>query len=207
MKKIFKISAILIITILSVQIFAVDKNIDGKIGTAYASGPQKMGLDVELDYFYELDPFFAIGASTGMFWLQWSKKLSSEEASSTNLNLSKEETFNAFMIPFLAQAQVRLPNFKESIGITPYFGGGLGFSMMSYSYFNGEKDVVDWFSGFTWIINAGVAYSPSASSNIEFLGQLGYRGAKLNMEDRTADMSGVGFFAGVRYLISSRSAY
>ncbi len=206
MKRILLLMITFIILFSTSAVFAVGNSIDGKIGSSYSMGPEKMGLDIELDYFYELDPFFIVGISGNLYWLQWSQELSAEEVSG-NLNTKPEETFNAFMFPIMGIAQVRLVNFKESTGITPYLGGGLGYSTMSYSYYNGEKDVVEWFGGFTWVVNAGLAYSPGASSNIEFLGEVGYRGAKLTKEDRTADMSGITFHAGVRYLVDSSSRY
>lgn len=202
MKK-FLLTLLTIAAVISfANVYAAEQSIDGKIGTAYAKSPDKFGLDIGVDYFYELDPFFSAGIETGMYWMQWKKKLDSDEAAS-NLGTYPEETFDAFMFPILAVGQVRLPNFKESIGITPYFGGGLGLSIMSYSYYNGDKDVVDLFSGFTWMINAGVAYSPSSSSQIEFIGEVSYRGASLTHENRTTDMSGIKLNAGIRFKLAN----
>lgn len=205
MKKLNYILILFTVFVLSsASLFAGDQNIDGKIGTAYGKSPDKFGLNIEADYFYELDPYFAVGLETGLFWMQWTQKLTSDEAA-TNLGTYPEKKYNAYMFPFLAMAQVRLPNFKETIGITPYFGGGLGFSLMTYSYNDGEKDQLDVFNGFSWVVNAGVAYSPSASSNIEFLLDLAYRGADLTHQNRTANMSGFKAMLGVRYRIGGGS--
>jgi hypothetical protein len=208
MKKYFFSIIFIIIFLLMLSGNSFAQNLDGKIGTGYSGGPESFGLDLEVNYHYELDPYFVCGASGGLYWLNWKKELDDEEIENAdNLNSKAEETINAYMYPFLATAQVRLVNFEERIGVTPYFGGGLGFSFMAYSYNNGEEDVIDWFSGFTWIINAGASYSPGASSNIEFIGELGYRGAELNEGNRTVNMSGILFHLGVRYNFSSHSGY
>ena len=39
----------------------------GKVGTGYANRPEKFGLDISLNYLYEIDEYFAFGAGIGFF--------------------------------------------------------------------------------------------------------------------------------------------
>ncbi|MCL2154292.1 MAG: hypothetical protein FWH53_01370, partial [Leptospirales bacterium] len=45
-----------------------------KVGTGYAKDPGKFGLDVSLNYIYNIDPVFVFGFEGDFFWINWKSK-------------------------------------------------------------------------------------------------------------------------------------
>jgi hypothetical protein len=195
------------ISIFSSASFSAEKSFDGKIGGGYAFDPEHFGLNIEATYLWNLDPYFAAGLQTGLFWVKWE-----ETRGKTNIGATPTEvkaTTNAYTIPFLAIAQLRLPNVKEKLNILPYISIGLGYSAMYIAYSDpsytdslgnphpSEKEK-KLFGGFTWETVVGAAYSP-AGSKIDFLFETGYVGSKLSHGTSSVNMSRYIANIGVRF--------
>jgi opacity protein-like surface antigen len=203
MKKLALILTILIIIMMSANAFPYAKTMDGKIGTGYASDPEKFGWQLNFAWLADLDPFFALGFEPGFYWATWEKKVSSVEVGEVGANVKADS--DAYIIPVLADAQIRLPNLQNRLHVIPYVTLGLGYSFMILHYTTSETATHDsesktkFFHGFTWQLMLGMAYSPGQSSKIDFIAEVGYRGAKLSKGNLEIDMSGIVFNIGVRY--------
>ncbi len=214
---------VLFITILFVSVFlpfshAAGSCLDGKIGTSYATDAEKFGLQLNFAFFNELDPYFVIGVEPGIYWLKWDRKVDTKKQGLITADV-KSDT-NIYMIPVLADAQIRLPNLKEKINFLPHLTIGLGYSIMIYD--SNQPEYVDYstgtpvtkraeektklYSGFTWQMLAGGTFKPGQESKVEFLFELGYRGAKLKKGSLEVDMSGFIINFGVRYPFGGPSA-
>ena len=62
------------------------------------------------------------------------------------------------------------------------------------------------FHGLTWQVMFGASYDPGPDSKIEFLAEVGYRGAKLKKDNLEVDMSGFVINLGVRYPFDAPSS-
>jgi hypothetical protein len=207
MKKTF--TALTVIILCScVSAFAVEKNFDGKIGGAYAMHPDRVGLNLEFDYLWALDPYFAVGTETGLFWINWEEKRGSKELG-TDVSADVKAQTNAFVVPVLGVAQLRLPNIKDKINILPYVSLGLGLSLMPISYsdptytdnnavVHKKRTLNQFYAGFTWKVVAGAAYSPSGSK-IDFIAETGYVGSSLERGNNSMNMSRMILNVGVRF--------
>lgn len=187
--------------------FAVESNFDGKLGGAWAFDPAMPGLDVGANYQWILDPFFSAGVESGLFWIRWDQQRKTEVTGQSNASV--KATTNAYSIPVLATAQIRLPNVKEKINVLPYLSIGLGYSFMPLTYsdpsytdvsgnFHSAKDSFKFHTGFTWKIAAGAAYTPEGS-RIAFLGETGFIGAHLYSGNTDRNMSRMFIDLGVRF--------
>lgn len=217
MKKLYCIVLILIMVYSAAEVFAADTGLDGKLGTSYATDPAKFGMDLSLQYNWLLDPFFVMGVESGLYWVQWSRKVGEDEVTPALSGDLKADT-NAFYIPIMLDAQVRLPNLRKKLVIAPYITIGIGYPVMitrfsqpAYTDENSvdhpEENKTKFFSGFAWQIVAGAGYKPSDQSKVEFLGEFGYRNAQLKNEDNIEiDMSGFMIRIGVRYPFGGSSA-
>ena len=210
MKKMMLFAAITAVAFSITPLWAAESNLDAKIGGAWAFDQSRAGLDVGADYLWVLDPFFAAGAESGLFWVQWDQQRGKEITGQSSADI-KART-NAYVIPVLAVAQVRLPNVKEKISVLPYLSVGLGYSFMPLTYsdpsytdtgtgqeYKSQKKFF-FHTGFTWKVALGGAYTPSGS-NIAFLGEAGYVGAHLYHGSRDRDMSRMFFDFGVRFTL------
>ena len=189
--------------------FAVESNFDGKLGGAWAFDPAMPGLDVGADYQWVLDPFFSAGVESGLFWIQWDQQRKTEVTGQSNASV--KATTNAYSIPVLATAQIRLPNVKEKINVLPYLSIGLGYSFMPLTYsdpsytdkagtYHKAKDSFKFHTGFTWKIAAGAAYTPEGS-RIAFIGETGFIGAHLYSGNTDRNMSRMFIDLGVRFTL------
>ncbi|MFH0975378.1 MAG: outer membrane beta-barrel protein [Spirochaetota bacterium] len=208
MKKLALILIIPIIIIMSASAFPYAKTMDGKIGTGYASDPEKFGWQLNFAWLADLDPFFALGFEPGFYWATWEKKVSSVEVGEVGANVKADS--DAYIIPVLADAQIRFPNLQSRLHVIPYLTLGLGYSFMILHYATPEYDdsggqhhdsdtQTKFFHGFTWQLMLGMAYDPGQSSKIKFIAEVGYRGAKLSKGNLEIDMSGVVLNIGVKY--------
>ncbi len=208
MKKIIFSSFFLIVFLTS--LFAAEKSLDGKIGTTYAtdSEKEKFGWHINFAFYNEIDPYFVIGLEPGLFWLHWDKKVGQEIQGPVPVDI-KADT-NTYMIPLLMDAQIRLPNVRDKIHFLPHLTIGIGYSLMIYDYsqpsytdpsgnLHEAESGTKLYSGFTWQILVGGAFRPGKESNIGFLFELGYRGAKLKKGNLEVDMSGFVINIGIRY--------
>ena len=201
MKKIICSSMILFSLFMTSNVFPYAKTIDGKIGTSYASDPDKFGWQLNFMWLADLDPYFALGFEPGIYWARWERKLSSEEIGSVPGN--KKADSDAYMIPVLADAQIRLPNLEKKFNVIPYTTLGLGYSCMILHYTlpddgSGSSETkTKFFSGLTWQLMFGISYNPG--TKVRFIAEAGYRGAKLSRDNLEVDMSGLVLNIGVKY--------
>jgi hypothetical protein len=175
--------------LISTDVFSYPRSLDGKIGTGYASDPEKFGWQLNFAYLADLDPFFALGFEPGFYWARWNRKINSKEVGDVPANVKADS--NAYIFPALADAQIRLPNLKSRLHVEPYVTLGLGYSFMILNYTTPEyastsggetvssENKTKFFHGFTWQLLLGMAYDPGPSSKIKFIAELGYRGAKI----------------------------
>ena len=171
-----------------------------KIGTGYASDPEKFGLDLSFNYIYNIDPFFVFGLEADFFWIKWSNTLGDVNAGGSAQGSLKAET-NLYTFPLFANAQVRLPMLRKKIYVEPFFTVGLGYSFMLLDYSSSGGDGTDLYSGFAWQVMASAAYKISDASAVDFVFDLGYRSIKPDKGNVEIDMSGAFFRAGVRFYI------
>ncbi len=172
----------------------------GKIGTAYASKPEKFGLDVSLNYLYEIDPFFAFGGEIGVFWINWNQKLGVRQVGLLVADVVTDS--NAYTVPMFFNVQIRLPLFPQ-LRLEPSINGGLGYAVMllNYSrpayieaftnrYYNRKNSLLA-YGGFAWQGFLSLAFRPAERSRICFTLDIGYRGLYPNRDNISFNMSGV----------------
>jgi hypothetical protein len=187
--------------------FPMQRTFDGKIGGGYAFDPEHWGLNLEGTYLWNLDPFFAAGLQSGVFWVKWEETRGKKNIGATPTEV--KATTNALSVPFLAIAQLRLPNVKDKIHFLPYLNIGMGGSAMYISYSDpaytdstgvrhSKETENKVFGGFTWETVIGAAVSPSGS-NIDFLFETGYVGSKLYHGNDNVNMSRFIANIGVRF--------
>ncbi len=174
-----------------------DNEFVGKIGTAYAADPEKFGLDLSMNYIYNLDPYFVVGLEAGFYWISWENKLDDVNAGGAAYGTEEAET-NIFTFPVFANAQVRLPFLREKIFVEPFITVGLGYSFMILDYTSDVENGTDFYSGFAWQIIFTAAYRLPRGSAVDFLFDLGYRDIGPEKNNVEIDMSGVVTRLGVR---------
>lgn len=177
-----------------------DNEFMGKIGTGYAADPGKFGLDVSLNYIYNLDPVFVFGLEGDFFWIKWNNRLQDVNAGGAASGSETAET-NLYTFPFFANAQVRFPFLREKIYVEPSITAGLGYAFMILDYSSSEESGTDLYSGFAWQVYGSAAYRLHPSSAVDFVLDLGYRGLNPDKDNIEIDMSGVIARIGVRMYI------
>jgi len=218
MKRTLTILALLALAFSAVPVLAVERDIQGKLGTGYSSDPAKFGLDLNFQYNWVLDPYFAIGLDSGLYWIRWERKLGTEDTSGIGAGpfVDVKADSNVYMFPVIADAQVRLPVLKDMIFVTPYATIGFGYSFMLLTY--SQPDFTDsntgesyekerkfkLFTGLTWQLLAGAGYQ-FKNSKVEFFAEAGYRSAKLKSGDLELDMSGLVTRIGAKYPLGAKS--
>lgn len=171
-----------------------------KIGTGYASDPEKFGLDLSFNYIYNIDPYFVFGLEGDFFWIKWSNTLGEVNAGGSASGSETADT-NLYTVPLFANAQVRLPMLKKMLYVEPFFTIGLGYSFMILNYSSSAESGTDFYSGFAWQILASAAYKIADNSAVDFVFDLGYRSIKPDKGNVEIDMSGPVIRAGVRFFI------
>lgn len=177
-----------------------DNEFIGKIGTGYASDPGKFGLDVSLNYIYNLDPVFVFGFEADFFWVQWNNKVGDVKAGGSAYGSETAET-NLYTFPLLANAQVRLPFLRNKIYVEPSLTVGLGYCFMILDYSSDNESGNDLYGGFAWQIYGSAAYKLYQNSAVDFVLDLGYRGLNPDKDNIEINMSGVIARLGVRLYI------
>ncbi len=215
MKKYFVLTILYIVSAFSPVMAAMEKGLDGKIGTAYVTDPEKFGLNIMADYYVVPDPYLACGFETGLNWTKWERTIGRKLVNPPNpLEADVKADSNAYIIPALAMAQIRMPHLEEKYSVIPYLNIGLGLSFMALKYKQPDyttpdgtvyssKNETDWYKGFTWQVLFGVAYQPGPDSKIDLLMELGYRSMKLEKNSIEVDMSGFVALIGVRFPFES----
>lgn len=172
----------------------------GKLGLGYANDPGKSGLDLSLNYIFNIDPVFVFGFEGDFFWINWKNKLGDVNAGgSANGSLTAET--NLYTVPFFANAQVRLPFLKEKIYVEPSLTVGLGYSFMVLDYTSDADSGTDFYRGFAWQTYASFYYKIFQKSAVDFVLDLGYRNFSPEKGRIEIDMSGVFARIGVRMYI------
>ncbi len=203
------IPVLLFTMLVATDLFAVDREIYGKIGTGYASDPARYGLDLAAQYNYALDPYFVVGPEAGFFWVQWNRTIGVKDVT-PGVRADVTADTNAYDIPVLMNATVRIPNLSNTVKMTPFVTVGLGYSFMLIHYSQPQftdsatgasyesESVTKFFHGFTWQIVGGVGYQPERSK-VEFRLEAGYRGSTLEHESLEIDMSCFMIHVGANY--------
>jgi len=207
MKRLILCAVIAVCAAAAAPLSAMEKTFDGKLGGGYAFYPKMPGFDIVADYQWVLDPFFSAGGEAGLFWVKWEENRGKELVGQSNSSL--KATTNAFAVPVLGIAQIRLPNVKEKISVLPYLTVGLGYTFMPLTYSDPEytdaggithksKSNFYLFHGFTWKVMLGGAFTP-AGSNIAFLGETGVVGSNVAHGNSDIGMTRIVLNAGVRF--------
>ncbi len=161
----------------------------GKLGTGYASDPGKFGLDLSLNYIFNLDPVFVFGFEGDLFWIKWNNALSDVNAGGSANGSLKAET-NLYTIPVFANAQIRFPFLRDKIYVMPAITVGLGYCFMVLDYDSDTNKGTDLYSGFAWQVLASFSNKIYKDSAVEFVFDLGYRGLSPDRNNVEIDMSG-----------------
>ncbi len=214
MKRTLIVLALLALAFSALPALAVERDVQGKLGTGYSSDPDKFGLDLNFQYNWVLDPYFAIGLDSGLYWIRWDRKIGTKDELGVDVDVKADS--NIYMLPVIADAQIRLPVLKDYIFITPYATIGFGYSFMLLTY--SQPDFTDsvtnkdydkerkykFFTGLTWQLLAGAGYQ-FKNSKVEFFAEAGYRSAKLKSGDLELDMSGLVMRIGAKYPLGAKS--
>jgi hypothetical protein len=177
-----------------------DNEFIGKLGTGYASDPGKFGLDLSLNYIYNLDPVFVFGFEADFFWVKWKNELSDVNAGGAANGSLTAET-NLYTFPLFANAQVRFPFLKSKIYVEPSITVGLGYCFMILDYSSDTDSGTDLYSGFAWQTFASFSYKIFEKSAVDFVLDIGYRDITPSRDRVEIDMSGVFTRLGVRMFI------
>lgn len=181
----------------------VEKEFHGKIGTSYAHDLDNWGLDISLNFYFKIDPYFAVGLEADFFWLPWEKKLGEEYIPATTQTKDVVADTNIYSIPLFFNAQVRLPVVAKYIYIEPFITGGIGWAMAIESYTRPEyestsgksytrENVLNFYQGFTWQVFLTIAAKPHKESRIQFMFDIGFRGlAPQNIDNEILRISGL----------------
>ncbi len=182
---------------------------NGKLGTSYADEPAKFGLDISLNYYYLLDPYFVTGIEGDFFWIKWDRTMGSKEIGQTTAAI-KAKT-NVYIMPVFFNAQVRLPKLAEKIYVEPSLTVGLGYSFMLLDNSIPEytdsgvtqeaRDEIKFYSGFAWQVIASISFRPDPDSRVHFTVDAGFRGTKPERENIEFNMSGFLTRVGVKFYI------
>ncbi len=209
MKKIILIIISIYLLIFCQAAGAVENSYEYKIGTAYATDPNKWGVQLEFDYYYEFDPYIVVSLEPGIYWLNWERKVGTEEQGEVTADVKADS--NAYMIPLMINGQIRLPNLRNKIYFLPHITLGLGYSFMIYNYKQPEyidsvsgntidsQNDTKLYHGLTWQFLVGGTFKPGQESNIGFVIETGYRWAKVQKGTLEIDMSSYIINIGVRY--------
>ncbi len=176
-----------------------DNEFIGKLGTSYAAKPGKLGMDLSLNYIFNIDPVFVFGLEGDFFWIKWKTKVGEVNKGSANGDLTANT--DLFTFPLFANAQVRLPFLKSKIYIEPAVTVGIGYCFMILDYSSGSENETDLYSGFAWQAFASAYYKIYDNSAVNFVLDLGYRGLSPEKNNVQFDMSGIIARLGVRMYI------
>ena len=171
-----------------------------KIGTGYASDPGKFGLDISLNYIYNIDPVFVFGFEGDFFWIHWKSKLGDINAGG-DANGSLNAKTDLYTLPLFANAQIRLPFLKNRIYVEPAFTIGLGYAFMILDYASADGDGTKLYKGFALQGFASAYYKIFKESAVDFVFDLGYRRLDLDKGQVGINMSGFFTRVGVKLYI------
>ena len=154
MKKILIITTLLLLLTTN-DLFSIETEFAGKIGTSYAKKPNKWGLDISLNYIFNIDPYFVAGFDYNLLWIPWKRTLDEAEFGLIAAGDVVAKT-QAIIMPLLFNVQLRLPNLVKYIYVEPTFTVGLGYTLMVLDNSIPDEDDKTWFyHGFAWQILLG----------------------------------------------------
>lgn len=166
-----------------------DNEFIGKLGTSYASKPGKFGMDLSLNYIYNIDPVFVFGLEGDFFWIKWKTKVGEVNKGAANGALTADT--DLFTFPLFANAQIRFPFLREKIYVEPSVTVGLGYCLMVLDYSTISKSETDFYGGFAWQFFGSVSYKMYQNSAVDFVLDLGYRSLAPEKNNVQFDMSGI----------------
>ena len=174
-----------------------------KIGTGYARGPGKLGLDVSFNYVYNIDPVFTFGFEGDFFWINWKNKLEDINIGGGpgSVEASRNATTDLYTFPFFANAQVRLPFLRNKIYVEPAITIGLGYAFMFLSYSSEDKSGLNFYNGLALQGFGSIYYKIFEGSAVDFVFDIGYRYLPLTRKRIEIDMSGIIARIGVKVYI------
>ena len=170
-----------------------------KVGTGYAKDPGKFGLDVSLNYIYNIDPVFVFGFEGDFFWINWKSKL--QDINIQGAGGSVNAKTDLYTIPLFANAQVRLPFLRNKIYVEPAFTIGIGYAFMILDYSSDDNNGTKLYSGLALQGFASAYYKMLRESAVDFVLDLGYRRLPLDKGKTRIDMSGFIARLGVKFYI------
>jgi len=176
-----------------------DNEFIGKLGTSYASKPGKFGMDLSLNYIYNIDPVFVFGLEGDFFWIKWKTKVGEVKKGSAEGDLTANT--DLFTFPCFANAQIRFPFLREKIYVEPAVTVGLGYCFMILDYSYSSKEEIDLYGGFAWQFFGSAYYKIYQNSAVDFVLDLGYRSLSPEKNNVQFDMSGIIARIGVRMYI------
>ena len=171
-----------------------------KVGTSYAKDPGKFGLDVSLNYIYNIDPVFVFGFEGDFFWINWKSELEKINVTGGTSGSRIAKT-DLYTIPLFANAQVRLPFLRNKIYIEPAFTMGIGYAFMILNYASDDNDGTKLYKGLALQGFASAYYKILKESAVDFVFDLGYRRLALDKGRVGIDMSGFITRLGVKFYI------
>lgn len=177
-----------------------DNEFIGKLGTGYAADPDKFGLDISLNYIFNIDPVFVFGLEADFFWIKWENRLEDVDAGGSASGSLTAQT-DLYTFPFFANATIRLPFLREKIFVEPSFTIGLGYAFMILDYSSDSESDTDFYSDFAWQAFGSLTYKIFDKSAVDFVLDLGYRETTPDKGKVEIDMSGVITRLGVRMYI------
>ncbi len=176
-----------------------DNEFIGKLGTSYASKPGKFGMDLSLNYIYNIDPVFVFGLEGDFFWIKWKTKIGEVSKGSANGELTADTDLYTF--PFFGNAQIRFPFLRQKIYVEPSVTVGLGYCLMILDYTSTTKSETDLYGGFAWQFFGSASYKMYENSAVNFVFDLGYRSLSPEKNNVQFDMSGIITRLGVKMYI------
>jgi hypothetical protein len=165
-----------------------DNEFIGKLGGGYASKPGKFGLDLSLNYIFNIDPVFVFGLEADLFWVKWKNKIGDVNKGAVNADVTANTDLYTF--PFFANAQIRFPFLRSKIYMEPSLTVGLGYCMMILDYSTEDVSETDLYSGFAWQAFTSFSFKIYQNSAVDFVLDLGYRGLSPEKGTTSFDMSG-----------------
>jgi len=144
-----------------------------KAGTGYASDPGKFGLDISLNYLYNIDPVFVFGFEGDFFWIHWKSKLENINIAATGASVNAKT--DLYTLPFFANAQVRFPFLRNKIHVMPAATVGIGYAVMILDYTSDDSEGTKIYGGLALQGFASAYYRMYSESAVDFLFDIGYR--------------------------------
>jgi opacity protein-like surface antigen len=207
MKKIKVLLASLVLLFAVNGAYAIDSNLDFRVGAGYPYIVNMPALDFGLNFDLGLDKYFALSFETGFNWVN----MKTYKGTGSFTNPTTVTFSDGYSLPLLVNAKVRF-DMRESIGIMPYIMVGAGYGWTFHSTGATMATLkTDTYGGFTWQALAGIAIKLGSDSNINLIFDVGYRGSLVYLYTSAAtnqfalDMSSIFAHIGVSFPLMSNN--